>query len=149
MLYSRLSALMFAAIGLSCSTASAQLLPERLVPPQQFSIPSLPMTEQPAARRPAGADKLPAHLWTLPVGAFPGAPTSLSPEEQATLGRPVSELNLSVRARKCMNRLNITTIGDLVSRTGDELMEAKNFGVTSLNEVKEKITALGLKLRGD
>jgi DNA-directed RNA polymerase subunit alpha len=76
-------------------------------------------------------------------------PTSLSPEEQATLGRPVSELNLSVRARKCMNRLNISTIGDLVSRTGDELMEAKNFGVTSLNEVKEKITALGLKLRGD
>jgi DNA-directed RNA polymerase subunit alpha len=48
-----------------------------------------------------------------------------------------------------MNRLNITTIGELVSRSGDELMEAKNFGVTSLNEVKEKLQALGLKLRGD
>jgi DNA-directed RNA polymerase subunit alpha len=48
-----------------------------------------------------------------------------------------------------MNRLNLNTIGELVSRTGDELMEAKNFGVTSLNEVKEKLTALGLKLRGD
>jgi DNA-directed RNA polymerase subunit alpha len=76
-------------------------------------------------------------------------PASLSPEEQAVLNRPVTELNLSVRARKCMNRLNITTIGELIARSGDELMEAKNFGVTSLNEVKEKLGALGLKLRGD
>jgi DNA-directed RNA polymerase subunit alpha len=76
-------------------------------------------------------------------------PTTLSPEEQAVLNRPVTELNLSVRARKCMNRLNINTIGELVNRSGDELMEAKNFGVTSLNEVKEKLMALGLKLRGD
>jgi DNA-directed RNA polymerase subunit alpha len=76
-------------------------------------------------------------------------PTTLSPEEQAVLNRPVTELNLSVRARKCMNRLNLNTIGELVNRSGDELMEAKNFGVTSLNEVKEKLAALGLKLRGD
>ena len=74
---------------------------------------------------------------------------NLSPEEQATLSKPVSELNLSVRARKCMNRLNITTLGELVSRTSDELLEAKNFGITSLNEVKEKLTQYGLKLRGD
>jgi len=76
-------------------------------------------------------------------------PASLSPEEQAVLNRPVTELNLSVRARKCMNRLNIQTIGELIARSGDELMEAKNFGVTSLNEVKEKLGNLGLKLRGD
>lgn len=74
--------------------------------------------------------------------------SNLSPEEQATLSKPVSDLNLSVRARKCMLRLNITTVGDLVSRTQDELMEAKNFGVTSLKEVSEKLTAMGLKLRG-
>ncbi|QEL13827.1 tetratricopeptide repeat protein [Limnoglobus roseus] len=75
--------------------------------------------------------------------------SNLSPEEQAMMGKPVSELNLSVRARKCMNRLQITTIGELCQRTSDELMEAKNFGVTSLTEVKEKLTGLGLKLRGD
>lgn len=75
--------------------------------------------------------------------------TNLSPEEQALLGKPVSELNLSVRARKCMNRLNITTLGELCQRTADELMEAKNFGVTSLREVQEKLTQHGLKLRGD
>lgn len=75
--------------------------------------------------------------------------SNLSPEEQAMMSKPVSELNLSVRARKCMNRLGITTLGELCQRTSDELMEAKNFGVTSLTEVKEKLTSLGLKLRGD
>jgi DNA-directed RNA polymerase subunit alpha len=75
--------------------------------------------------------------------------SNLSPEEQAVLNKPVSDLNLSVRARKCMNRLGITTLGDLCQRTSDELLEAKNFGVTSLNEVKEKLTQYNLKLRGD
>ena len=65
------------------------------------------------------------------------------------LARPISELNLSVRARKCMIRLGINTLGDLVRRTGDDLLECKNFGVTSLNEVREKLTVLGLKLRGE
>ena len=61
----------------------------------------------------------------------------------------MSELNLSVRARKCMNRLNIMALADLVSRTADELLEAKNFGQTSLTEVREKLEQIGLKLRGD
>jgi len=74
---------------------------------------------------------------------------SLSQEEQALINKPVSDLNLSVRARKCMIRLGIQTIGELIRRTGDELLECKNFGVTSLNEVREKLAAHGLKLRGD
>ncbi len=76
-------------------------------------------------------------------------PELLTPDEQALLARPISELNLSVRARKCMTRLAINTMADLVRRTGDDLLECKNFGVTSLNEVREKLTALGLKLRGE
>lgn len=75
--------------------------------------------------------------------------SNVSPEEAALLSKPVSELQLSVRARKCMNRLSISTIGDLCSRTESELLEAKNFGVTSLTEVREKLTAMNLKLRGD
>jgi len=74
---------------------------------------------------------------------------NLSPEEQATLGKPVSELNLSVRARKCMHRLSITTLGELVQRTADELLEAKNFGMTSLTEVRDRLAQYNLKLRGD
>jgi DNA-directed RNA polymerase subunit alpha len=74
---------------------------------------------------------------------------SLSADEQALLMRPVTDLNLSVRARKCMNRLGIQTVGELVRRTGDELLECKNFGVTSLNEVREKLQPHNLKLRGE
>ena len=73
----------------------------------------------------------------------------MSPDEMAILDRPISELNLSVRARKCMARLTMNTIGELLRKTGDELLECKNFGVTSLTEVREKLTPLGLKLRGD
>lgn len=75
--------------------------------------------------------------------------TTMSPDEQALLERPISDLNLSVRARKCMARLGLTLIGELIRKTPDELLECKNFGVTSLNEVREKLAALGLKLRGD
>lgn len=73
----------------------------------------------------------------------------LSPEEQAIFGKPVSDLNLSVRARKCMTRLGINTIGELISKSADDLMEARNFGVTSLNEIREKLTGFGVGLRGD
>lgn len=75
--------------------------------------------------------------------------SSMSPDEQALLERPISELNLSVRARKCMVRLGLTTLGELIRKTGDDLLECKNFGVTSLNEVRDKLAQLGLKLRGD
>ena len=61
-----------------------------------------------------------------------------SPDEQALLDRPIADLNLSVRARKCMIRLGLNTVGELLRRTGDDLLECKNFGVTSLNEVREK-----------
>jgi DNA-directed RNA polymerase subunit alpha len=74
---------------------------------------------------------------------------NMSPDEQALLERPISDLNLSVRARKCMVRLGIGSIGELIRRTGDDLLECKNFGVTSLNEVREKLEQHGLKLRGD
>lgn len=73
----------------------------------------------------------------------------VSPEVQAMLSKPISELSLSVRARKCMSKLNLQTVGDLTKRSGDDLLECKNFGVTSLNEVRDKLGALGLKLKND
>ena len=77
--------------------------------------------------------------------------SSLSPETQALLECSVTDLNLSVRARKCMNRLNIQTIGELVRMSADELLECKNFGVTSLNEIREKLAQppFELKLAGE
>jgi DNA-directed RNA polymerase subunit alpha len=75
--------------------------------------------------------------------------SGMSPDQLVLLDRPISELNLSVRARKCMVRLQLNTIGELIRKTGDDLLECKNFGVTSLTEVREKLTVLNLKLRGD
>jgi DNA-directed RNA polymerase subunit alpha len=66
---------------------------------------------------------------------------------EAVLNKPVSDLQLSVRARKALQLLNIQTMGDLASHTEAELMGVKNFGATSLTEVKEKLTDFGLSLR--
>lgn len=74
---------------------------------------------------------------------------ALSPEEQAVLNKPIGDLNLSVRGRKCMMKLGINTLAELIRRTGDDLLGCKNFGVTSLNEVRDKLRMMGLKLRGE
>ena len=69
-------------------------------------------------------------------------------DENEGLGdKPVDDLQLSVRARKCLQKLNIRTIGELTSRTDAELLGCKNFGVTSLNEVRKALVDLGLSLR--
>jgi DNA-directed RNA polymerase subunit alpha len=68
-------------------------------------------------------------------------------EEQGFLSKSVDDLQLSVRARKCLEKLEIHTIGELTRRTDAELLGCKNFGVTSLNEIKKAIGNLGLSLR--
>ena len=77
------------------------------------------------------------------------AQSEMSPEERSLMEKPVADLNLSVRARKCMARLGITQVAELIRRTPDELLSSKNFGVTSLNEIRIKLTELDLKLRND
>jgi len=67
--------------------------------------------------------------------------------KEGMLAKPVTELQLSVRARKALQLLNITTLGDLAARTEAELMGVKNFGTTSLQEVKERLAEAGLGLR--
>ena len=74
---------------------------------------------------------------------------ALSPEERSLMEKPISELDFSVRSRKCMSRLGIHTVGDLVQRSPDDLLTTKNFGVTSLNEIRAKLDELGLKLKND
>lgn len=67
--------------------------------------------------------------------------------KEGVFNKLVSDLQLSVRARKALQMLNIQTIGDLISHTEAELMGVKNFGATSLTEVKERLTDYGLTLR--
>jgi DNA-directed RNA polymerase subunit alpha len=77
--------------------------------------------------------------------AFEGS--GIEEGDKGLLSKPVDDLQLSVRARKCLQKLNIRTIGDLIRRTDAELLGVKNFGVTSLNEIKKAIGNLGLSLR--
>jgi len=63
------------------------------------------------------------------------------------INKPVADLELSVRSRKALQRLNITAIGELAGRTEAELLGCKNFGQTSLNEIKQQLLVLGLSLR--
>ena len=68
-------------------------------------------------------------------------------QEEGLKNKPVDDLRLSVRARKCLQKLNIHTIGEITSKTDAELLGCKNFGVTSLNEVRIALGDLGLSLR--
>jgi len=67
--------------------------------------------------------------------------------DDGLLSKPVEDLQLSVRARKCVQRLNLRSLGELTRKTEAELLGCKNFGVTSLNEIKRALTGLGLSLR--
>jgi len=88
-----------------------------------------------AMRRPLSGEELP------PEEAIGG---SVSPE---LTGKNVTDLELSVRSRKALQRLNINTLGELISRTEDELLGCKNFGQTSLTEIKQQLGTFGLSLR--
>jgi DNA-directed RNA polymerase subunit alpha len=59
---------------------------------------------------------------------------------------PITDFELSVRARNCLNKMNILTLGDLVRQTESELLSYKNFGETSLGEIKEILASKGLRL---
>jgi DNA-directed RNA polymerase subunit alpha len=63
------------------------------------------------------------------------------------LNKSLADFEMSVRARNCLKFLNIKTIGELISKTEAELLGVKNFGVTSLIEIKQVLEGLGLGLR--
>jgi DNA-directed RNA polymerase subunit alpha len=63
--------------------------------------------------------------------------------------KPIEELDLSVRARNCLDAENLASVGELVRRTEADLLRIKNFGKTSLKEIKKKLTDLGLSLGMD
>jgi DNA-directed RNA polymerase subunit alpha len=67
-------------------------------------------------------------------------------KRNAVLDIPVTDFELSVRARNCLKKMNIRTLGDLVNTTESELLGYKNFGETSLKEIKDMLTAKGLRL---
>jgi DNA-directed RNA polymerase subunit alpha len=80
---------------------------------------------------------------------FEEAPAEQSEENAALkklLNMSVNEIELSVRAANCLNNANITTVGQLATKTEAEMLKYRNFGKKSLNEIKEKLVELGLGL---
>jgi DNA-directed RNA polymerase subunit alpha len=75
-----------------------------------------------------------------------GGSDSVDHELERKLNMSLAELELSVRATNCLESEGITTVRDLVIRTDDELLEVRNFGETTLREVKQKLTERGLNL---
>jgi DNA-directed RNA polymerase subunit alpha len=83
-----------------------------------------------------------------------GALEAIGAEEPAPghddrLDMPVADLELSVRAANCLQSEGITTLRDLVGRREAELLEVRNFGKTTLVEIRSKLEELGLALVGD
>src|SRR5436309_245164 len=64
----------------------------------------------------------------------------------AVLEIPITDFELSVRSRNCLKKMNIKSLGDLLKTTEAELLSYKNFGETSLNEIKALLAAKGLHL---
>jgi DNA-directed RNA polymerase subunit alpha len=86
------------------------------------------------------------------AAAVPGAaparrPAAVGEVAPEILAKSVADLELSVRSRKALQRLNINLLSELAARTEDELLGCKNFGQTSLNEIKQQLATFGVGLR--
>src|SRR6202789_1410290 len=73
------------------------------------------------------------------------SPTGAAP---AALALRIEELNLPVRSYNCLKREGIHTVGELVARSEQDLLDIRNFGAKSIEEVKQKLGAMGLSLKG-
>jgi DNA-directed RNA polymerase subunit alpha len=78
----------------------------------------------------------------LVLGPEPG-------EEEASgvLAQPIEDMDLTVRSYNCLKREGVATVGDLVQKTEEDLLEIRNFGQKSIDEVKAKLDELGLGLK--
>jgi len=76
-----------------------------------------------------------------------GSDPTVSVGNEGVLATPIAQIEFSVRARKALESLNIVTLGDLAAKTEPELLACRNFGQTSLNEVRQRLAEYGLRLR--
>ncbi|NIA21535.1 MAG: tetratricopeptide repeat protein [Anaerolineaceae bacterium] len=84
---------------------------------------------------------------TVPVVIREAVPEA-APAPSSTVGDILLEtIDFSIRCRKCFQRLGLQTLNDLARMTEQDLMNAKNFGQTSLNEVKQKLRRYSLSLK--
>jgi len=81
------------------------------------------------------------------ASSAPETATTADSADDDVLEKIIDELELSVRSRRALSRLGVQTLKDLIQKTEAELLGCKNFGVTSLNEIKDRLSSFGLSLR--
>lgn len=79
-----------------------------------------------------------------PLEAAP--PLAVADDANVAINKPITELELSVRSRRCLQALGIHSLGDLSQKSEAELMTIKNFGETSMTEIKGQLALYGLSL---
>ena len=65
----------------------------------------------------------------------------------ALMSKPIEDLDLTVRSYNCLKREGVTTVGELTEQSEEDLLEIRNFGQKSIDEVKAKLEEMGLGLR--
>ena len=68
-------------------------------------------------------------------------------EPDPKLAMSIEELDLSVRSNNCLRRAGINTVGDLITRSEEDLKKVRNLGIKSLEEIIKKLIDLQLSLR--
>ncbi len=84
------------------------------------------------------------------IGEGPGLDVGPEPGEDEASGvmaQPIEDLDLTVRSYNCLKREGVTTVGELTEQSEEDLLEIRNFGQKSIDEVKAKLSELGLGLR--
>ena len=78
----------------------------------------------------------------LDLGPEPG-----EDEVSGVMAKPIEDMDLTVRSYNCLKREGVTTLGELVQKSEEDLLEIRNFGQKSIDEVKAKLEEMGLSLR--
>jgi DNA-directed RNA polymerase subunit alpha len=91
------------------------------------------------------------NLFTLFAELGEGPGLDLGPEQgedevSGVLAQPIEDMDLTVRSYNCLKREGVTTVGELIQKSEDDLLEIRNFGQKSIDEVKAKLEDMGLGL---
>ncbi|MDG4865321.1 DNA-directed RNA polymerase subunit alpha C-terminal domain-containing protein, partial [Streptomyces sp. T-3] len=74
-------------------------------------------------------------------------PTPTDTALAADLALPIEDLDLTVRSYNCLKREGIHSVGELVARSENDLLDIRNFGAKSIDEIKEKLAGMGMALK--
>ena len=81
------------------------------------------------------------------LGDLLGPPLAPNVENEGVLATPIEQIEFSIRARRALQTLRLGTLGDLAAKSEAELLACKNFGQTSLTEVRQRLGDYGMRLR--